>query len=87
MCQRYGGGGGFAEETLNSGHLKSRLHGGDGGGAERAGVRLISAAVGLANAQEENAGGQTGRQRQGAVSPEVCTTERERERERAAMAQ
>lgn len=65
------------EHIQKSGYLQSRLQSRDSSTTERAGVSLVSAAVGLTNTQEEHAGGQTRRQRQGAVNPDVCSTDRE----------
>lgn len=65
------------EQIQNSGYLQSGLHGRDSGATERAGVSLVSAAVGLTNTQEEHAGGQARRQRQGAVDTDVWSTDRE----------
>ncbi|TNN75012.1 hypothetical protein EYF80_014758 [Liparis tanakae] len=56
----------------------SGLHGGDGGAAQRASQRRVPAAVGLTDAQEEHAGGEAGRQRQGAVDTQVCTADGEK---------
>lgn len=59
-----------------SGYLQSCLHSSDSSAAKRTSTSLVSAAVGLADTQEEHAGRQARRQRQGTVSTDVWSTER-----------
>lgn len=65
------------DHIQRAGYLQSRLQSRDSSTTERASVSLVSAAVGLTNTKEEHAGRQTRRQRQGAVNPDVCSTDRE----------
>lgn len=65
------------DHVQKSGYLQSCFQSGDSSTTERASVSLVSAAVGLTNTKEEHAGRQTRRQRQGAVNPDVCSTDRE----------
>lgn len=66
-----------AEQIQISGYLQSCLHSRDSSTTEGASVILVSTAVGLTNTQEEHAGRQTRRQRQGADNTDVWSTDRE----------